>query len=89
MTPQDLLRDALSETNVRLSMAKDEAIQIVALEGARLAAASAEPGFDVVLRASRDVVAMKLGINASLEARAADARIVGVIQAILLGIATA
>lgn len=89
MSPQDLLRDALSETNVRLNMAKDEAIQLVALEGARLAAASGEPGFDVVLRASRDVVAMKLGVNASLEARAADARIVGVIQAILLGIATA
>lgn len=89
MSPEDLLRDALEETGVELRQSRDEAIQLVALEGARLAAASAEPGFDLVLRASRDRVALELGIDASLAARAADARIVGVIQSILLGIATA
>jgi hypothetical protein len=39
----------------------------------------------MVLRASRDRIALELGIDASLAARAADARIVGVIQSLLLG----
>tara|TARA_R110002167_G_scaffold93122_2_gene249800 strand:+ start:2667 stop:2936 length:270 start_codon:yes stop_codon:yes gene_type:complete len=89
MSIENLLRDALEETGASLNLATDEAIRIVALEGARLAAASAEPGFALVLRASRDVVALKLGLNASLEARAADARLVGIIQSVLMGIATA
>ena len=87
MTPEELLKDALDETGIRLKIARDEAVAMLAAEGARLAAASAEPGFPLVLRASRDRIALELGIDASLQARAADSRMVGVIQAVLLGLA--
>jgi hypothetical protein len=85
MNAADLLRDALDETGLDLRQGRDEAIALIAAEGVRLAAASAEPGFNMVLRASRDRIALELGIDASLAARAADARIVGVIQSLLLG----
>jgi len=89
MSPEDLLRDALEEQGEELNLAREEAVRLVALEGARLAAASAEPGFNMVLRASRDRIALELGIDASEQARAADGRILGVIQAVLLGVAGA
>tara|TARA_R110000737_G_scaffold47134_4_gene67041 strand:+ start:5073 stop:5339 length:267 start_codon:yes stop_codon:yes gene_type:complete len=82
---EQLLRDALDETGVELQLARDEAIRLIATEGVRLAAASAEPGFSMVVRASRDIIALELGVDSSMEARAADARIVGVIQALLMG----
>lgn len=87
MSAEQLLRDALEETGVSLDVAKDEAVRIVVEEAALLALASGEPGFDMVVRSSRDNVALRLGINSSLEARAADSRIVGIIQAILIGVA--
>jgi len=89
MNFEDLLRNAIDEAGDALDLAREETVNLVALEGARLAGASAEPGFDLVLRASRDRVALELGLDASLAARAADARIVGIIQAVLLGLATA
>ncbi len=82
---EQLLRDTLDETGVELQLARDEAVRLIASEGIRLSAASAEPGFSMVVRASRDRIALELGVDASLEARAADARIVGVIQALLVG----
>lgn len=88
MNYEDLLKDALRETGRELEGGAEAAVQLLALEGARLAAASAEPGFAMVLRASRDLVALRLGIDASLKARATDARLVGLIQSILLGIAS-
>tara|TARA_R110002153_G_scaffold9324_3_gene38612 strand:+ start:1915 stop:2181 length:267 start_codon:yes stop_codon:yes gene_type:complete len=84
-TAEQLLRDALDETGSFLLLGRDEAIRLIASEGIRLSAASTEPGFPMVVRASRDRIALELGIDASLEARAADARIVGVIQALLMG----
>lgn len=89
MNPLELLQDALDETGVDLNMAKDAALQLVAAEGARLTLASQEPGFNLVLRASRQRIALELGIDASQEARAVDGRIVGILQSVLLGLATA
>ena len=88
MIIEDLLRDAISETGIELRVAKDEAIQLVAAEAARLTLAIDEPGFHMALRASRDRVALELGVDASMQARAADARIVGIIQSVLLGLAS-
>jgi len=85
----ELLKDALEETGAELKVSAGKAKQIIASEGARLAAASQEPGFDMVLRASRDNVALQLGIEASLTASAADNRIIGIIQTGLLMVATA
>ena len=87
MNWDELLKGALTETGAELKVSADEAVAIIALEGARLAGASAEPGFDFILKASRDNVALKLGINASLQASAMDSRIVGIIQSVLFGLA--
>ena len=89
MNIEELLRDALEETGATLAVSADEAVRMVAIEGARLTAASMEPGFNMVLRASRDNVALQLGISASLEASATEARIVGVLQGVLLKLAMA
>ncbi len=86
---QQVLRDALDETEIELLEDRDAAIQMIALEGAKLAAAASEPGFPMVLRSSRNNVALRLGLDASLRARAVDARIVGIIQTMLFGLATA
>tara|TARA_R110000764_G_scaffold36736_1_gene81940 strand:+ start:14026 stop:14295 length:270 start_codon:yes stop_codon:yes gene_type:complete len=89
MTPEDLLRDALDETGVSLRQGKEEALALIALEGARLTLAFGEPGFNLALRASRDQVALQLGIKASRHAREVDGRIVGIIQSSLLMLASA
>jgi len=85
MTPLELLQDAIDETGVSLKLAQGEMALLLAQEGIALTAAVNEPGFAMVLRASRDRVALELGVDASMEARAADARIVGVLQSVLLG----
>lgn len=84
-----LLEDAVAETGAELKVSAGKAKQIIAEEAARLAGASAEPGFEMVLRASRDIVALKLGIEASLTASAADNRLLGIIQTGLLLVAAA
>lgn len=84
-----LLQDAVAETGAELKVSAGRAKQIIATEGARLAGASAEPGFEMVLRASRDNVALQLGVEASLQASAADNRIIGIIQTGLLMVASA
>lgn len=84
-----LLQDAVAETGAQLKVSAGRAKQIIAQEAAVLSLASSEPGFEMVLRASRDNVALKLGIEASMTASAADQRLLGIIQTGLLMIATA
>lgn len=88
MNVRDLLEDAIAETGAELSVTADEARVLMAQEASRLLLASGEPGFGRVLRASRDRVALELGIDASESAAAADQRLVGVIQGILFKLAT-
>lgn len=88
MTPEELLRSALTETGVSLKISADELVRYVAEQGATLALAIGEPGFDKALIAARNAIALKAGLNATLEAEAADARIVGVLQGVLLGLAS-
>ncbi len=86
MSPEELLRSALEETGVSLKISTDELARYVAQQAATLLKAVGEPGFDKALIAARNAVALKAGLNATLEAEAADARIVGVIQGVLLGL---
>lgn len=88
MTPEELIRDALSETGVSLKISKDELVRYVAEQGVLLALAVEEPGFDKALRAARNAIALKAGLSATLEAEAADARMLGVISGVLLGLAS-
>lgn len=88
MSPEELLRSALSETGISLKISADELVRYVAEQGATLALAVGEPGFDKALIAARNAIALKAGLNATLEAEAADARIVGVLQGVLLGLAS-
>tara|TARA_R110002167_G_C12707228_1_gene655094 strand:- start:10058 stop:10327 length:270 start_codon:yes stop_codon:yes gene_type:complete len=89
MNISDLLKDALDETGASLEVSAGRAQVLIAEEGVRLTLASQEPGFNMVLRASRDNIALQLGVDASEEAGAADQRLVGIIQSILFGLATA
>lgn len=84
MNFSDLLKDALEETGLELDASALEAKQIMAEEAAKLLLVADEPGFNLVLRASRDNVALRLGIVSSLQASAADQRILGIIQTGLL-----
>lgn len=88
MTPQDLLLDALKETGVSLRISTNELLEYTAEIGAKLALAAGEPGFEKALIAARNAVALKAGLNATLEAEAADARVVGVISGVLLSLAS-
>ncbi len=88
MSPEDLLRDALKETGVNLKISADELVRYTAEQAYRLSQAAGEPGFDKALLAARNAVALKAGLNATLQAEAADARIVGVISGVLLSLAT-
>lgn len=88
MNFRELLQDTLDETGAQLDVSIDRAREIVIEESARLAAASAEPGFNLVLRASRDNVALRLGIQAVDDARQADGRILGIIHSALSILAT-
>jgi len=89
MSIEQLLQDAIDETDADLKVSVGKAKIMMAKEGARLATVVGEPGFDMVLRASRDNIALQLGVDASLEASAVDSRLVGIIQAVLMGVATA
>ena len=89
MDISQLLQDSISETGLELSVSVGKAKVMIAKEGARLALAVGEPGFDMVLRASRDNIALQLGVDASLDASAADSRMMGIVQAVLMGVATA
>lgn len=87
MNLADLIKDMVEETGASLAVSAGRAKILMAEEGARLALASAEPGFSMVLRASRDNIALQLGVDASLEASAADQRLVGMIQTGLMMLA--
>ena len=83
-----LLQDAIEETGAELKVSAGNARRIIAEEAAKLTLAVGEPGFERVLRASRDSVALRLGIEASLKAAAADQRLLGIIQTGLMMLAT-
>ncbi len=88
MNYADLIESALHETGVDLAENAEDAVAVLSVVAAQLAGAVDEPGFEIVLRAARDMVALRLGVNSSLTASAADSRIVGIIQTILLGLVT-
>lgn len=87
MNINELLEDVLEETGAQLSVSKDDLVQYTAERGAHLATIVDEPGFSLALRAERDSIALYAGLNASLAAEAADARMVGTIQGVLLKLA--
>lgn len=83
----DLLRAALRETRADLSINADELILYTAERAAHLTTLLGQPGFQRAVVAERNNVAMRAGLDATLQAEAADARLVGVIQGVLLGVA--
>lgn len=81
---KELLEDVLHETGRDLGDKKDEVVLYAAQRSAHLAMILGQPGFALALRAERDNVALKAGLNAVISADRVDNRIVGVIQAGLL-----
>lgn len=88
MKAEDLLRDALNSTGVNLQRSADEVVRYAAQQGAILSLAAGEPGFDKAMTAATNAVALFAGLNATLEAEAADARLVGIITGVLFNMAT-
>jgi hypothetical protein len=84
MDYKGLLDDALEETGIDLNVSKDELKQYVAERALHLTSLAGDPDFAVALRAERDAVALHAGLNATMQATAADSRIVGIIQTILM-----
>ncbi len=89
MSYEDLLRDVLEETGADINVTKDELIQYTAARAVHLTTLIGQPGYHLALRAERDAVALYAGLNATMAAEAADSRIVGVIQSVLMGLAGA
>lgn len=81
-----LLDNALKESGRELSVDKDELAVYAAERAAILAtvAASGETGFEDVLKAERDNVALKAGLVITKNASAVDQRLLGLIQGFLM-----
>lgn len=79
-----LLIDSLTETGLSLRAGLDSVAQYAAARATYLATLVGQPGFELAVRAERDSVAIFAGLVATQEARAADARVIGVIQGALL-----
>lgn len=86
---EQLLDDALEETGRDLGDLREEVMIYAAQRAAHLATISHEPGFNLAVRAERNNVAMKAGLDLTDAADASDARLVGIIQAGLLFLAGA
>lgn len=84
---EDLIRDAVRETRADLAIDSDELVRYTAERAAHLSTLVGQPGFQRAVVAERNAVALKAGLDATLRAEAADARLVGVIQGALLGLA--
>ena len=78
-----LLKDATTELGVELSGNLVEAALYADQRAAYLATIVGQVGFDLALRAERDSVALKLGLETVASADAADYRLVGIIQGVL------
>ena len=87
MSIEDLLKDALDETGVGLDHAREDVALYMVQRAAHLSTLVGQPGFELALRAERDNVALYAGVQASLQAAAADQRMVGLIQGILFRMA--
>lgn len=88
MSTEDLIRDALEETGLELRVDAQELRVYMAQRAAHLTTLVGQRGFDRALRAERDSVALWAGIRASARARAAEQRFIGIVQALLLGMAS-
>ena len=75
-----MLAQALRESHGSVKTDTAEVAVYMAQRAAHLAAAVDEPGFHEAVVAERDNVALKVGITASRNARAIDARILGLIE---------
>jgi len=88
MNVGDLLEDVAKEAGVEIGAMKDRVATYAAERAAHLATIPVtDPGYNRALRVERNNVAMQLGLDTTRTADAADARIVGFIQGLLLFLA--
>lgn len=78
-----LLASAVTETGAALSKTSDELAAYVAQRAGVLAAAYGQPGYEMAVAAERDAVALWAGMAGVAAAKAADQRLLGVIQGAL------
>lgn len=80
---KEILEDAVVETGVELKTTPQELAKYILQRASHLASIAGEVGYSLAMRAERDNVALKAGIAITKIADAADARIIGIIQASL------
>lgn len=80
---KDLLDQAIKETGVTLTVSADQLSAYIAERAAVLAGSAGLVGFELAVSAERDNVALFAGLSAHREAKAADQRIIGLIQGAL------
>lgn len=80
---ENLLRDAVATTGAELAASSAELAAYMAERAAHLSTISAEPGFAQAVEREASNVAMRAGLEASDQARAADQRLFGMIAGAL------
>ena len=83
MTIKELLDATVAETGVQLSESTDALSAYVAARAVHLSSLVGQPGFEFAVQAERDSVALRSGLAVHDQARGADQRILGIIQAAL------
>lgn len=76
----ELINGVIDETGRTIGLSKDQLKIEAANQLGMLALAVGEPGYDRAVLASRDNMALSMGLAAVGEADAVDARILGVLQ---------
>lgn len=80
---ESMLKDAVAETGVRLKETPRVLALYMAERSLHLSAISTEPGFEQAVRAERNNVALRAGIETHAQASAIDFQILGMIQGAL------
>lgn len=78
-----LLQDAATETGATLQANLEDLATFAEQRTEHLKTMTADPHFPMAVRAERDAVALRAGINASRQGSAADQRLLGLIQGAL------
>lgn len=77
---EDVLKDALEETGAELGVSAHDLALYMTERSLHLSTIAHEPGFDQALRAERNNVALRAGLELDDNATTFDAQIIGIIQ---------
>jgi len=86
--PMGVLTSAITATGVSLKKSAADVALYTTQRAAHLSTLVGQPGYEEAVAAERDAVLLYAGVAAVREADAADMRLVGIIEGVLLSAAT-